>query len=94
MIKSHLILRIAAQNPHLPQRKSRRLVDAVFDEIVAALAHGDRVELRGFGSFSVRVREGRVARNPRTGAIVHVSERKIPFFRQGHEVRKRLNSVA
>jgi integration host factor subunit beta len=94
VIKSQLILRIAAQNPHLLQRMSRRLVDAVHDEIVAALAHGDRVELRGFGSFSVRVRQGRVARNPKTGATVDVSERKIPFFMQDHEVRKRLNSVA
>ena len=94
VIKSHLILRIAAQNPHLPQRKSRRLVDAVFDEIVAALAHGDRVELRRFGSFFVKVREGRVGRNPKTGATIHLPERKLPAFRQSIELRKRLNSVA
>ena len=94
MIKSQLILRIAGQNPHLFQRDVEKVVDAVLDKIVTALAHGDRVELRGFGSFSVRVREGRVARNPKTGAAVHAPERQIPFFRQGHEVRKRLNSVA
>jgi integration host factor subunit beta len=60
------------------------VVDAVLDEIVAALARGDRVELRGFGSFSVKVREGRVGRNPKTGAAVHVPEKKIPVFRQGY----------
>ena len=94
VIKSQLILRIAAQNPHLPQRMSRRLVDAVLDEIVAALSHGDRVELRRFGSFSVKVREGRVGRNPKTGATIHLPERKLPAFRQSIELRKRLNSVA
>ena len=73
---------------------SRRLVDAVLDEIVAALAHGDRVELRRFGSFSVKVREGRVGRNPKTGATIHLPERKLPAFRQSIELRKRLNSVA
>jgi integration host factor subunit beta len=94
VIKSQLILRIAAQSPHLAQRRSRRLVDAVLDQIVAALAHGDRVELRRFGSFFVKVREGRVGRNPKTGATIHLPERKLPAFRQSIELRKRLNSVA
>ena len=62
-------------------------------EIAAALARGDRVELRGFGTFAVKVREGRVGRNPKTGTLVHVPEKKIPVFRQGREIRKRLNPV-
>ena len=93
MIKSQLILRIAGQNPHLFQRDVEKMVDAVLDEIVAALARGDRVELRGFGAFSVKVREGRVGRNPKTGATVHVPEKKMPFFRQSREMRVRLNSA-
>jgi integration host factor subunit beta len=91
VIKSQLILRIAGQNPHLFQRDVEKVVDAFLDEIVSALARGDRVELRGFGSFSVKVREGRVGRNPKTGATVHVPEKKIPYFRQGQPIRKRLN---
>jgi integration host factor subunit beta len=94
VIKSQLILRIAGQNRHLFQRDVEKVVDAVLDEIVAALAHGDRVELRGFGTFAVKMREGRVGRNPKTGATVHVPEKKIPFFRQSQQMRKRLNSVA
>ena len=74
MIKSQLMLRVASQNPHLFQRDVEKVVDAVLDEIVAALARGDRVELRGFGTFAVKVREGRVGRNPKTDATVHVPE--------------------
>jgi integration host factor subunit beta len=94
VIKSQLILRVAGQNTHLFQRDVEKMVDAVLDEIVAALARSDRVEVRGFGSFSVKLREGRLGRNPKTGATVHVPEKKIPVFRQGHEIRKRLNPVA
>ena len=70
------------------------MVGAVLDEVVAALAHGIRVELRGFGTFAVKVREGRVGGNPKTGATVRVPEKKIPVFRQGREIRKRLNPLA
>ena len=94
MIKSQLILRIAGQNPHLFQRDVGKVVSTILDEIVAALAHGSRVELRGFGTLAVKVREGRVGRNPKSGATVHVPEKKIPVFRQGHEIRKRLNPLA
>ena len=94
VIKSQLMLRVASQNPHLFNRDVAKVVDAVLDEIVAALARGDRVELRGFGSFSVKVREGRIGRNPKTGATVQVPERKFPYFRQGQKFGKRLNSVA
>ena len=94
MIKSELVVRLIVQNPHLFQRDVQKVVDAVLDEIVAALTRGDRVELRGFGSFSVKVREGRVGRNPRTGVTVHVPEKRIPCFRPGEPIRKRLNPDA
>jgi integration host factor subunit beta len=93
VIKSELILRIAGHNPHLFQRDVEKLVDAVLDEIVAALARGDRVELRGFGAFSVKLRGGRVGRNPKTGAKVHVPDKNIPVFRPSKEIHKRLNSA-
>ena len=92
MIKSELVQRIALQHPHLRHRGAEKIVDAVLDEIMEAMAHGDRVELRGFGTFSVRVRQGRTARNPRTGLPVSVSNKAAPFFRTGREMRARLNS--
>ena len=91
MIKSQLVHRIAAQNPHLYQRDVERLVDAVLDQIVTALARGDRVELRGFGAFTVKRRAARNGRNPRTGAHVSVDEKTVPFFKTGKEMRERLN---
>jgi integration host factor subunit beta len=94
MIKSELILRLAERNPHLYQRDIERIVSTVFDEISAALARGDRVELRGFGAFSVKQRPARIGRNPRTGDAVHVAEKFIPFFKTGKELRERLNIVA
>lgn len=93
MIKSQLMLNLAAQNPYLFQRDVQRVVDAILDEIVAALVRGDRVELRGFGTFAVKVREGRIGRNPRSGATVRVPQKRIPYFRQSHEMRKRLNPI-
>ena len=91
MIKSELVQRMAERNPHLYQRDVERIVNTVFDEISGALADGDRVELRGFGSFSVRKRNARVGRNPRTGATVKVDEKFLPFFKTGKELRDRLN---
>jgi integration host factor subunit beta len=91
MIKSELILRLAERNPHLYQRDIERIVATVFEEIAAALARGDRVELRGFGAFSVKQRPARVGRNPRTGDAVHVAEKFVPFFKTGKELRERLN---
>jgi len=91
VIKSELILRLAGQDPHLFQRDVEKLVDAIFDEIVEALARGGRVELEGMWHVSAKVREGRVRRNPRTGDTVQLPEKNIPYFRQGHEMRKRLN---
>lgn len=91
MTKSELILRIAERNPHLYQRDVERIVSTIFDEISAALSRGDRVELRGFGAFSIKKRGSRLGRNPRTGASVAVSEKHIPFFKTGKELRERLN---
>src|SRR5215475_3134670 len=92
MIKSELIQKIAAANPHLYHRDVERIVNVIFGEIVEALARGDRVELRGFGAFTVKHRAPRVGRNPRTGASVSVSEKYVPFFKTGKDLRERLNA--
>jgi integration host factor subunit beta len=91
MIKSELIARLAEANPHLYQRDVERIVTAIFDEIADALEKGERVELRGFGAFSVKQRPSRMGRNPRTGEAVHVAEKHVPFFKTGKELRERLN---
>lgn len=91
MTKSELIARLAEQNPHLYLRDVERIVAAIFEEISGALARGDRVELRGFGAFSVKHRTARLGRNPRTGDTVQVAEKHIPFFKTGKELRERLN---
>jgi integration host factor subunit beta len=93
MTKSELILRLAETNPHLYQRDIERIVATVFGEIAAALARGDRVELRGFGAFSVKRRDARIGRNPRTGDSVPVEDKHIPFFKTGKQLRDRLNGA-
>ena len=93
MIKSELVLKIAEQNPHLYQRDVENIVSAILDTIADALARGDRVEMRGFGAFSVKKRDARHGRNPRTGETVSVSEKVIPVFKTGKEMRVRLNAV-
>ena len=92
MIKSELIQMIADKNPHLYQRDVENIVNAILGEITNALANGDRVELRGFGAFSVKNRQPRQGRNPRTGEKVSVDEKWVPFFKTGKELRQRLNS--
>ncbi|ADH91202.1 integration host factor, beta subunit [Ancylobacter novellus DSM 506] len=92
MIKSELVQRIAEANPHLYQRDVENIVNAILDEIVTALARGDRVELRGFGAFSVKSRPARTGRNPRTGAHVAVDGKAVPYFKTGKEMRERLNN--
>lgn len=92
MTKSELIARLAKQNPHLFQRDVERIVSTIFDEISSALSQGDRVELRGFGAFSVKSRDARIGRNPRTGEAVAVAEKSVPFFKAGKDLRERLNS--
>jgi integration host factor subunit beta len=91
MTKSELIARLAERNPHLYQRDVERIVTTIFDEIADALARGDRVELRGFGAFSVKQRDPRQGRNPRTGEAVAVESKTVPFFKTGKQLRERLN---
>ena len=91
MIRSELIQKIADENPHLYQRDVERIVNTIFDEITDAMARGERVELRGFGAFSVKKRDARVGRNPRTGESVSVEEKHVPFFKTGKLLRDRLN---
>jgi integration host factor subunit beta len=93
MTKSELIQALAQENPHLYHRDVERIVSTVFDEITAALARGDRVELRGFGAFSVKDRSARTGRNPRTGAAVEVPRKHVPFFKSGKELRERVNQT-
>ena len=94
MIKSELVQRIADRNTHLYQRDIENIVSAMLDEIVKALARGDRVELRGFGAFSRKGRSARIGRNPRTGDAVEVEEKFVPVFKTGKELRLRLNGKA
>ncbi len=91
MTRSELIQRIADANPHLLLRDVESLVATIFDEISSALSQGNRVELRGFGAFSVKQRDARVARNPRTGESVDVDEKRVPLFKAGKQLRQRLN---
>lgn len=91
MIKSELVQIVSERNPHLYQRDVEHIVGAILDAVADALAHGDRVELRGFGAFSVKNRPARTGRNPRTGTTVAVTEKYVPFFKTGKEMRERLN---
>jgi integration host factor subunit beta len=91
MIRSELIAKISEDNPHLFQRDVEKFVNTIFVEVTEALAAGDRVELRGFGAFSVKQRDARVGRNPRTGEAVEVDEKHVPFFKTGKLLRDRLN---
>ena len=92
MTKSELIKRLADANPHLYLRDVERIVATVFEQITDAMARGDRVELRGFGAFSVRNRGARTGRNPRTGDEVYVPDKLVPYFKAGKELRERLNT--
>ena len=91
MIRSELIQKLSEENPHLSQRDVERIVNTIFEEITEAMARGDRVELRGFGAFSVKKRDARIGRNPRTGESVQVEEKHVPFFKTGKLLRDRLN---
>ena len=92
MTKSELIAYLAEENPHLYQRDVERIVTTVFDEITSALSRGDRVELRGFGAFSIKQRGSRIGRNPRTGEAVQVVAKSVPYFKTGKNLRAKLNS--
>ena len=91
MIKSDLVKRISSQNPHLYDRDIEKVVNAILNEMVEALRRGDRVELRGFGAFSVKLREAHQGRNPKTGAVIAVGKKAMPYFKTGKEMRARLN---
>lgn len=91
MIRSELIQKIADENPHLFQRGVEKIVNTIFEQITDAMADGHRVELRGFGAFSVKKRDQRTGRNPRTGEAVDVDEKHVPFFKTGKLLRDRLN---
>ncbi|MEM8832947.1 MAG: integration host factor subunit beta [Pseudomonadota bacterium] len=91
MTKSELIQKLAEKNPHLFLRDIEKIVETVFDEISDALAQGNRVELRGFGAFSIKHRDARTGRNPRTGETVQVEAKRLPFFKTGKALRERLN---
>lgn len=95
MTKSELVQILALQYPDLSLKTLDETVDVILDEISSALLSGKRVELRGFGTFSVRKRDARIGRNPRTGAEVKVQAKAVPFFKPGKQLRDRLNeSVA
>ena len=91
MIRSELVQKLMDENPHLSQRDVERVISTIFEEIITTMANGDRVELRGFGAFSVKKRGSRQGRNPRTGAAVSVEEKLVPFFKTGKLLRDRLN---
>ena len=91
MTKSELIALLVAENPHLRQQDVEAIVATIFEGITAALSRGDRVELRGFGAFSVKRRDPRQGRNPRTGEAVAVSGKAVPFFKPGKELRETVN---
>ncbi|MAP94751.1 MAG: integration host factor subunit beta [Ponticaulis sp.] len=91
MLRSELVQKLADENPHLRPQDLERVVDVILGEITTALETGTRVELRGFGAFSVRKRNARTGRNPRTGESVEVDAKCVPFFKAGKELRARLN---
>lgn len=94
MLRSELLTQLHAQFPHLSVRATEALLDSLFAQISTALERGERVELRGFGAFSVRKRKARSGRNPRTGEIVPVDPKSVPFFKPGKDLRERVNGAA
>lgn len=91
MTRSELISKIALQNPNLTLKEVDKIVHVVFSSIIDSLSKGKRVEFRGFGSFSVRTRTARVAKNPKTRQAVHVGERRVVHFKTGRELHNMLN---
>ncbi|HUR44105.1 MAG TPA: integration host factor subunit beta [Aestuariivirga sp.] len=91
MIKSELVQKIADKSPHLYHRDIERIVNTILDEVIGAMKDGNRIELRGFGAFSVKSRNARMGRNPRTGSAVEVIAKRVPFYKTGKELRERLN---
>ncbi len=92
MTKSELIAAIHGKTPHLSKREVEEVVNTIIESMKEALVRGDRIEIRGFGSFNVKVRDARVGRNPRTGEKVDIPPKKIPFFTVGKELKERINN--
>ena len=88
MTKSGLIEDVARRTPHISKKDTEVVVNTIFDSMIEALKEGDRIEIRGFGSFQVKVREAREGRNPKTGEPVHISAKRKPFFKVGKEVKE------
>lgn len=93
MLRSELLEHLQREFPDLPGRTVEGMLDAILEEVCEALSRGDRVELRGFGAFSVRDRRPRSGRNPRTGESVSVDGKRVPFFKPGKELRERVNQA-
>jgi integration host factor subunit beta len=93
MTKSELVDRIVAANGILTRKESELVVNIVFDSMTEALKNGEKVEIRGFGSFTVRERGAREARNPKSGEIVNIQAKKAPFFKTGKELRERVDTL-
>jgi integration host factor beta subunit len=93
MTKSELVEKIMETNGFLNRKESELVVNIIFDSMAKALKDGDKVEIRGFGSFTVREREAREARNPKNGEIVKISAKRTPFFKTGKELKERVNCL-
>ena len=91
MTKSELIIRVADKYPMLYQSDIERIVNTIFDTVIENITIGNRVELRGFGTFGIKERKARKSRNPRTGETVYVQSKTVPFFRMGKQLRDRIN---
>lgn len=92
MLRSELVEALQQDNPHLTRQEVERIIETLFETVVDALAAGGRVELRGFGSFSVRYRKSRLGRNPHTGEQVNIPDKYVPFFHAGKRMKERLNA--
>ncbi len=92
MTKSGLIEKVAERTPHISKKDTEVVVNTIFDAMTDALKKGERIEIRGFGSFQVKIREAREGRNPKTGAEVHIPAKKTPFFKVGKELKERIDA--
>jgi len=92
MTKSELILKITSKNSYLYQKDVYKIIDTLFNSVTKALKDGDRVELRGFGTFTTKLRNARIGRNPKTGDPVAIPQKKMPFFKMGKSMKERINS--
>jgi integration host factor beta subunit len=94
MTKSGLIESVAEKTPHISKRDTEIVVNTIFESMAQALKIGDRIEIRGFGSFQVKIREAREGRNPKTGEPVHISAKRTPFFKVGKELKEMVDGEA